>query len=129
LRGIEPVVLTPRYRSEDPAFEKADGIEVIRAPPFGLLLKERHFLPSAWDPVRVISWLNRIKQATPDVVHLHGPDSPMFGAALAQASWSPVAVLRELRCLGPRVVVTFHTSRLDCESAAGRVVLDPLQAD
>jgi len=52
----------------------------------------------------------------------------MFGAALPWASWSPIGVLKRLHHDSP-VIVTFHTSRFDCESAVGRALLDPMGLD
>ncbi len=103
--GVQSHVLTPRWSPDHPAKESVAGISIVREELPGMM---QNIPLSARDSYRLRCWVRAIREVDPDLVHVHGPFSPIFGPPVRWASWSPIRLMQLLGLLDAPVVVTFH---------------------
>ncbi len=104
-QGVDPLVLTPRWSPDDLQHDVVDGVRVTREGLFGLMQNNP---VSVRDVYRLGRWFKVIRAFEPDLVHVHGPFSPILGLPVRFGSWLPVQILQALGLLGSPVIVTFH---------------------
>jgi len=104
-QGVDPLVLTPRWSPDELQYDVVDGVRVTREGLFGLMQNKP---VSVRDVYRLGRWFKVIRAYEPDLIHVHGPFSPILGLPVRFASWMPVQILQALGLLGCPVIVTFH---------------------